>query len=185
MTSPTTSPSFFIREARFEASESLIPLPASSISRVCPCSFLNSADLFSDVRSLSLFPWNVDLLLAFMASEKTLSYESVDRPIASLPQLGHFFSVSRSLTLLSSSNSQQWVQTATRKVSRILTRVDWRSSARSLSGETISPLLLISSTPILAIGESPSYSRSFTSLSPLFIFDTTLDAHRRRSRRER
>src|SRR5207247_2176197 len=104
---PPGCPSLFMREARFEASESLIPLPASSMSRVCPYSFLSSADLFSDVSSLSLFPRNVDLLLAFIASEKTFSYESVERPIASLPQLGHFFSVSRSLTLLSSRNSQQ------------------------------------------------------------------------------
>ena len=46
--------------------------------------------------------------------------------------------------------SQQLVQAATRKLSRILASVDWRIIALSLSGETISPLLLTSSTPILA-----------------------------------
>jgi len=46
-----------------------------------------------------------------MASEKTFSYESVERPIVSRPQLGHFFTASRSLTLLSSRNLEDFAET--------------------------------------------------------------------------
>ena len=70
-------------------------------------------------------------------------------------------SPSRSPTFLSSRKFQQLVQTTTRNVSLILALVDCLSRALSLSGETISPLLLISSTPILAMGVRPVVLHQF------------------------
>ncbi len=51
--------------------------------------------------------------------------------------------------------------------------MDWRIIALSLSGETISPLLLTSSSPILAIGEgAPSGSSIAISISLRWICET-------------